>query len=145
MWVREGGSGYPDRPAFHSHLSTYAVIRLLRRKPRDYSTIARFDCIHTPLLYLPTYQTIYTHTHKITPKMLFSTLIPITLLAASAAAYPTSESSGQHIPGVPAPVTAASSFKVCERACFPGQTECQAGWVCQFVFIWTYRVRLSIC
>jgi len=73
--------------------------------------------------------------------MLFSTLIPITLLAASVAAYPASDSSGQHLPSVPAPVTATPTSKVCQRTCFAGPTECQAGWVCQFAFIWKYTCQ----
>ena len=79
--------------------------------------------------------------------MLFSTLLPITLLVASAAAYPTCDPAGEYLPGVPAPdsepgkwipgvpapdsptpVSAAPS-QICERTCHDGPTECQAEWV----------------
>ncbi|EDU44497.1 hypothetical protein PtrSN002B_008619 [Pyrenophora tritici-repentis] len=80
--------------------------------------------------------------------MHLSTLLPITLLAASAAAYPTCEPAGQYLPGVPAPdsepgkwipgvpapdtptsVSAAPSSQICERMCDDEPSECQAGWV----------------
>lgn len=94
------------------------------------------------LTYLPTY------THKSTLKMHFSTLLPITLLAAMAAANPCpgcarsdqylpgvpapDSESATYLPGVPAPVTRASASKVCLEICYFGPTECHAGWVRQF-------------
>ncbi|EFQ85019.1 hypothetical protein CFE70_003142 [Pyrenophora teres f. teres 0-1] len=71
--------------------------------------------------------------------MLFSTLLSITLLAASAAAYPACDPSiptpdsktGKWIPGVPAPDTPTSvnAAPICQRMCHNGPSECQAGWI----------------
>ncbi|CAE7015495.1 hypothetical protein CFE70_002677 [Pyrenophora teres f. teres 0-1] len=57
--------------------------------------------------------------------MLFSTLLSITLLAASAATLPTCDPDIP-TPDTPTPVGAAP---ICQRMCDNGPSECQAGWV----------------